>query len=210
MSNQQFQSLPEAEYQLLARTTESMPDDSMRERLLDCLPQLVVNLLDAEEIGDSVLDLFKKKIFYGRPLESVNFHTLSSSGNSRHFTGIDTEKASMWFTDDNIRILHALIGLQTEVSELISQFVDALISDQPLDLVNLFEEAGDTKWYLDALCHALGTNIELVGIANIKKLNIDRYTEGKFDPDKERNRDVITERENLENSFDEATKNKKD
>lgn len=53
------------------------------------------------------------------------------------------------FREQPIRLLHATLGLSTEVGELVSAFHKSKASKKAsLDMENLFEELGDTFWYL--------------------------------------------------------------
>lgn len=96
----------------------------------------------------------------------------------------------------NIRILHALIGLETEVGELQDAMKKHVFYGKPLDTVNLAEEMGDVFWYLAILSDALRAPFEEVMEKNIAKLKA-RYGD-KFTEKAALNRDLTTERKILE------------
>jgi len=97
-------------------------------------------------------------------------------------------------TDDNIRLLHAGIGLATEAGETLDALKKHVFYGQELDKGNLAEEIGDTTWYLAIVLDVLGMTFEEIMEANIKKLKT-RYPEGftKYDA---LNRDTEKEMEN--------------
>lgn len=62
---------------------------------------------------------------------------------------------STLYTDEAHRFAHAAIGLVTESLEII-------IAQENDDLDNLFEEIGDTYWYVALMCHVLDMTMEEV------------------------------------------------
>lgn len=97
---------------------------------------------------------------------------------------------------DTQRLIHALVGLCTEVGELQDQVKKHLFYGKQLDLVNLKEESGDIFWYLALLCDILKVDPREILDTNIKKLQT-RYPE-KFSSDKALNRNLEAERKILE------------
>lgn len=94
------------------------------------------------------------------------------------------------------RIMHAMLGLVSEVGELADALKKHLIYSKPLDLVNLVEEIGDQEWYKALLVDALGVGIEAAWEKNIAKLRA-RYPD-KFTSERALNRDLAAERAALE------------
>jgi NTP pyrophosphatase (non-canonical NTP hydrolase) len=94
-------------------------------------------------------------------------------------------------------LLHASMGLVTEAGEFQDMLKKHVFYGKPLDEVNLKEEIGDVLWYCAIALEALGTDFESVMETNINKLKA-RYPE-KFTEDKAENRDLVKEREILEN-----------
>lgn len=83
-------------------------------------------------------------------------------------------------TTENIRLLHAGIGLATESGEILDQLKKAIFYGKPLDKVNLAEEIGDQMWYMAIMADALGVNFDDIQAKNIAKLKArygDKFTE---------------------------------
>jgi len=69
-----------------------------------------------------------------------------------------------------LRLMHAMMGIQTESGELTDQFKRHIFYLQPLDETNLVEELGDLMWYIGLACNVLGVKLRDVQIANVRKL----------------------------------------
>lgn len=69
-----------------------------------------------------------------------------------------------------IDLLHAQMGLTTEVGEFTDTVKKHIIYNQPLDEDNLEEELGDILWYCVLAIEALGLDLETVMLKNISKL----------------------------------------
>lgn len=95
-----------------------------------------------------------------------------------------------------IRLIHGLLGVQSESGELADALKKTLYYGQPLDIVNVVEEIGDICWYLAILADACGTTLEHTQRRNIAKLR-QRYPD-KFTEDSAAERDLQAEREALE------------
>jgi NTP pyrophosphatase (non-canonical NTP hydrolase) len=94
-------------------------------------------------------------------------------------------------------LLHASMGLVTEAGEFQDMLKKHVFYGKPLDKVNLKEEIGDLLWYCAIALEALGTDFQAVMQTNIDKLKA-RYPE-KFTEEKAENRNLVREREILEN-----------
>lgn len=108
----------------------------------------------------------------------------------------DFETIRTRFTDENIRLLHAAMGLSTEAGETLDAIKKHLFYGKALDKVNLKEEMGDLFWYLAIMADALEIDFANIMERNIEKLKA-RYG-SKFSDEKAINRDLQTEREILE------------
>jgi NTP pyrophosphatase (non-canonical NTP hydrolase) len=98
-------------------------------------------------------------------------------------------------TSLQIRLLHALLGINTENGELQDQLKKHLFYNKPLDLTNLKEELGDLLWYVALAMDELGFTFEDVWERNIEKLKA-RYgsafnEKGALRRDEERERRAI-------------------
>lgn len=102
----------------------------------------------------------------------------------------------------NLRILHALMGLQTETGELTDAVKRHIFYGTPLDKVNLVEEIGDVFWYIAILLDELKVDVgDKASIEHAMKVNIEklraRYP-NKFTEYDAVNRDLDSERKILE------------
>lgn len=98
--------------------------------------------------------------------------------------------------DKVVKVLHALMGMTTEVGEAMDALKKYLIYGKPLDAVNLEEETGDLFWYCAILANALDFTFESSMEKNIAKLKA-RYP-NKFTEFDALNRDLNKERKILE------------
>lgn len=97
---------------------------------------------------------------------------------------------------ENIRGLHAGMGMETEVGEFMDELKAHIFYNKPLDETNLEEELGDLMWYVALACDAYGLSLSSIMAKNIAKLQA-RYPE-KFTELQALNRDLDRERETLE------------
>jgi NTP pyrophosphatase (non-canonical NTP hydrolase) len=95
-----------------------------------------------------------------------------------------------------MRLLHACVGMTTEVGELMDVMKKYIFYGKKPDFVNVEEELGDIMWYWAQAMDTLGLDPEAVLTKNIYKLRV-RYPE-KFDPNHALNRDNKAEREVLQ------------
>lgn len=102
----------------------------------------------------------------------------------------------------NLRVLHALMGMQTETAELTDAVKRHIFYGTELDKVNLVEEIGDIFWYIAILLDELKVDVgDKASFEHAMKVNIDklraRYP-NKFTEHDAVNRDLKTERDILE------------
>ena len=98
----------------------------------------------------------------------------------------------------DMRIVHGIIGIATEAGEMLDALKRHLYYGQPLDIVNLKEELGDSSWYHSLMLNAIGSSWEEIWKMNIDKLR-KRYPE-KFTEIAAKERDLAKERQSLEES----------
>jgi hypothetical protein len=103
---------------------------------------------------------------------------------------------SLVVDNDDINIIHGIVGIITEAGEMAELLRDYLVQGKPFDRVHVLEEAGDVYWYLARALRGIGANLELMGTANIDKLHGRHGT--SFDVFRDANRDLIAERAKLE------------
>lgn len=92
--------------------------------------------------------------------------------------------------------LHMVLGMVTESAELADVFKKNIAYGKDIDLINVKEELGDLCWYVANICNINGWNLEDILQININKLSA-RYGD-KFSEEKALNRDLIAERQILE------------
>lgn len=185
-----------------------------------CAPSLYSALQASVSVG-GVLDIMKKHIFYGKPVDTntalnqieIAIDTLNDLRQDFQNGSIhDTDRVEMFeyqttfFTEigpkslsvQNPRILHVALGLATESSEILEAIINQM-HGEPLDLVNLSEEIGDINWYANGIFpDASGISYNKYLQTNIAKLAV-RYPE-KFTAwlALDENRDLVKERKELE------------
>jgi len=99
--------------------------------------------------------------------------------------------------DKKGQVVQGIIGISTESGELLDALKKNMFQQRPLDTVNVEEECGDILFYMTELLEAIDSDIFKVMAINQHKLE-SRYDGKRFDKDKSLNRDLVREREILE------------
>lgn len=173
------------EYQADCLLTESHPDP---DTFLDSEEKgraLMEVLAGAKCVGDKA-DALKKHLFYGRDQDLDN---------NLKYEALTLDKVSD--KRQMIRLLHALLGVQSEVAEMVEALLPVLLEGADLDVTNAMEEGGDQDWYLSIYQDALGFKRSEAMARNIAKL-AKRYPGEKFTTHAAFNRDLDAERQKLE------------
>lgn len=147
----------------------------------------------------NMLDDFKKNIFYGKPIDQDKWDIMLRMATSEaHHITADVDKIELKKKPIKIdpRLLHALIGIATESTELIEAILTSFTLNKPIDQVNVLEEMGDIFWYSAIAIDATNGNWDQILETNIAKLK-HRYPD-KFTSENAINRDLVAEREILE------------
>lgn len=84
-------------------------------------------------------------------------------------------------TSSKAHILHMAIGVSGESGELLDAVKKAVIYNKMLDRDNAIEELGDLEFYMEGLRQGLGITREETLVANINKLDKQRYPNGYSD-----------------------------
>jgi NTP pyrophosphatase (non-canonical NTP hydrolase) len=120
------------------------------------------------------------------------------------------------------RFLHGLVGLATEVEELIAAVEKAIneawnqdedadsieLQVDHFDVTNILEECGDAQFYLKLILDSIGFNLGKALSVNLNKLQKGdkaRYKSGTFTPEEANSRDLSAERKGLEESVSAGT-----
>lgn len=152
-------------YQELALRTKS---DAFFGDFVDAID--VASVLRMAHQYSELIDVSKKKLFYGKGVDSCHSERHKRGGYAIvDAIGLDSYPASKDY-------LHAVMGIVTEGGELAKTVVDATRQSPGVDRENAIEEIGDVLWYIAIACDALGVNIEDAMRANIAKLK-SRYPE---------------------------------
>jgi NTP pyrophosphatase (non-canonical NTP hydrolase) len=171
--------------------TDALRTKSDKNFLGDIAPWKIGLIVAAAFMAGDMADKLKKQAFYGKDggldkldPAKVEAEVLSHNWKIHH---LDPD------------LVHAILGIFTEAGELMEALGIAIHDGTDLDLVNLFEEVGDLQWYEALLLSKLGKTHEDSQASVIAKLK-KRYPE-KFTADAAINRDVVAEREVLEQDF---------
>ena len=81
---------------------------------------------------------------------------------------IRTESVISSITNIDFRLLHASLGISTEIGELVHN--RTYLGDSDLQKLNLIEELGDLNWYIAIACDVLNLDFNRMIEANISKV----------------------------------------
>lgn len=181
------------EYTKEALKTESVDFDAIVDRLSyhDNSNGLIGSMISCS-LASSILDVLKKHFFYGKEIDHDALSRLFSSADDIS-SRVDDSVVDDGMTNNDIRILHAIMGMCTESGELVASFLPKLMHGDELDMVNMQEEIGDLMWYtailIDAVCPG---KFEEILCKNVEKLR-KRYTNQQFSKECAVNRDIDNE-----------------
>ena len=105
-------------------------------------------------------------------INSNNYVGLAQTTDLKDYSDVVTR-----ITPNIAKLLHAHLGLSSEVGEIGDALKKHIAYGKPLDTENLIEEVGDVMWYIACLVSALGADFESILTQNIDKLK-KRYPEG--------------------------------
>jgi hypothetical protein len=122
---------------------------------------LVIDLLHLFATAADMLDVVKKAVFYGKPLDAealsgmrfvaarvaYNLGPLVDKNAAAHRTPLRVPKLLPSGPVQNMRAFHALLGYCTEAGEIAAALRTSVLNDKPIDRVNIDEEFGDGDWY---------------------------------------------------------------
>ena len=136
----------------------------------------------------ATLDPIKKGLFYGKRKEFASY-TNENEYNTR------CENNPVDIPSSGVQLLHAVLGIATELEELIDVFMQHIDLGMPLDAVNVKEELGDNLWYVALAADALACAIPDLMRTNNAKL--EKRFGPAFSEDKAINRNLVEERKSL-------------
>lgn len=141
-------------------------------------------ILQVMQAAGLAADVAKKNMFYGKPIPYSTEEEMLPSIDPRILRNRNLENL-------NIDLVHAVLGIFTEASELAEALYWSILEDKPLDRTKMIDETGDTLWYIALGLRALGGTFEEAFGGNIAKLKV-RFPE-KFSEDDALNRDEEAE-----------------
>lgn len=164
------------------------------------LEKIVETLIAAGSFADSV----KKDLIYGKGTTLADAQNVIGELIHHAYRVEDTLTSAPRHPIEesviNKRLLHVALGLIGEAGELLQAMLHSSDTGEPIDRVNLVEEAGDCLWYqallLDEVYDITGCNASGVAARNIEKLR-KRFPD-KFEVGLSNNRDLDAERRALE------------
>jgi hypothetical protein len=127
------------------------------------------------------VDRVKKALFYGKRFNGKEYPNMKTS--IEHDPKLNN-------------LMHAVLGLYTEIGEIFEHLYDIMSKRCDTDFVNFTEEVGDIYWYLNLLQVSLNLSSNEIREKNIAKLSA-RYGE-KFHRNRALYRDLKAERKVLE------------
>jgi two-component system response regulator DevR len=116
----------------------------------------------------NMADQLKRHIFYGtRDLPQLNNLTMKEliQKNKGTIIGECGDNDATW-----VRIIHAILGLNTEQAELSLMFYECFFQGKQFNITNAKEEIGDMFWYAAIAIDVLKTTIQEIMAMNISKL----------------------------------------
>ncbi|AUM58722.1 putative pyrophosphatase [Vibrio phage VPy01] len=150
----------------------------------------IINCMKEFIISGNVLDGFKKSIYYGKEAPVVDLTEKLELSDIADWRALNPHEQ---------KILHAVLGMATESTELVEQIYGYMFQGKELDLKNLYEEVGDNLFYVSTMLKCLGVSYEQAMYDNHMK-RMKRYAGGKFTPEAAINRDVEAELQQLTKS----------
>jgi NTP pyrophosphatase (non-canonical NTP hydrolase) len=112
------------------------------------------------------IDIYLNKLNSAETITSSNFVEKAIRTESNNMDDIISRITNHQF----IRLLHAGMGLTTEIGEFIDALKRYLFYGEDLDISNMKEESGDLMWYIAILVHTLKSNMDDIMTINIGKL----------------------------------------
>lgn len=122
----------------------------------------LIHVLDDLQSEGQKLDVLKKALFYGKDVESLVDQR--NAWDKEKYYGINTDVTP-------INVIHAILGIITEASELAELLMDSILSGKPIDHTKLVLEGGDILWYTQLLARETGEGLEGFIAKNVEKLS---------------------------------------
>lgn len=173
------------QYEKDALRTDKDDYSDVSQRVFDNYAEVKSVLKQFVAISKKV-DQLKKKLVYGKKDVTIELKYM-------HETSVEERVKAAGMA----RVMHGIIGVASESSELVEAMLASIETGTDIDTVNLMEEVGDQLWYQNLILSEAGYSFEESADRNIAKL-AKRYPE-KFTEKDALERDVVAERAILEN-----------
>ena len=151
-------------------------------------------ILNIAIISSFLVNEVKREIFYDKS-DPDKFEQLENSL-LKLITSKDKTNIVSLKEYSNLRVLHGVLGLNTESTETLEAQLKA-INTKNLDMTNLREELGDIFWYLAVIQDELKLDLNETLDINAKKLEL-RFKNKAFSKENALNRDITSEHKVLE------------
>lgn len=175
-----------SDFQKLCLRTEKQVDSEVVERFEDVAGKVLLLMRQLAGWAQEA-DELKKYIFYGKGAVEPD--------------DLDEDPATVIQAEEDLRVIHGLLGVISESGELIDVYMDYWQGhSEALDVINVVEEVGDIGWYCSVLADSAGSTLGTAFEACIDKLS-ERYPE-KFSEQSALVRDLESERRALESRID--------
>lgn len=165
------------DYQQQCLVTEAPITEAIKQRYEEVFGAIHAHFQEMSKHGEK-LDALKKYVFYGRTSEYAEL------AKNKPIVNLSSE-----FTNKDMRQMHAVLGVLTEVPEIVDAFYKQ-------DDVNMMEEWAGLFWYGSLGLDASGYTLAQAQERNIGQLRA-RYGD-KFSEYDANNRDLSVERKILE------------
>lgn len=152
--------------------------------------------------GADIANTAKRRIYYGQDIASSDGAAFEEKIASLQSL-TESDFRSLNYDIGALELWHAVLGIASELGELIEALLPYLLEGKQIDFFNAAEELGDIEWYVALAATALGQDLDELRARNILKLKR-RYPE-KFTERDAVERDLEAEREALEADADKFT-----
>lgn len=162
-------------------------------------PQILLALLIDFARAARAIDVVKRALFYGKDfhIKQLEAELPVELDYQEAHTAISEIGEPFWDIVTNPQALHGMLGMITEVGELVESFpgvsetLGSTANHYLGDEGHAIEEIGDISWYVAIFCQATGIDLGEAFERNIAKLRR-RYPE-KFEAIQALNRDLAAE-----------------
>jgi hypothetical protein len=192
------------DHQRDALQTESIPDDLLTNAgQADALKAMLRAAVHYGRFADKL----KKHLFYKREMdinaivEHLDIGRFDGLWGSAEFPNSDLDFDKINLDRRKVRLLHAFLGIFSELEEMAGPLFKHVFEGETLDEVNMSEEGGDIDWYVAIWQGALGFLRSVAMKRNIAKL-AKRYPGNVFTTQRAVERDLDAERDILEGAED--------